>query len=383
MSGDSLLQLDLAVVAVLIVVVLFQLRFLRAWRLRLDQSQAQSRAHQRELEQHRDELESQVAALLKAVHEASQGNLGVKIPLQEGAVGELGTGLASLTESLRELVRQLQTLGIRITSTTNEALAGVREHERSVTQQAATTIEITATAKEIAATSQEVAANVASVSRVADETSTLANHSQGSIERMASAMQNIQQVCGSFSGKLQVLQEQASHIESVVTTITRVARQSELLSLNAAIEAEKAGEFGRGFHAVAVEIQRLADQAGQGTEDIERLIKEVQSAVYSGVMEMDRFNEAVRRGTDEIVELGGGLSQIVEQVQDMAGRFEQVNLAVQSQTLGARQITEAMEGLSVVAQQTSASLKGSTDALQDLNQTARQMHQSVVRFRTE
>ena len=109
-------------------------------------------------------------------------------------------------------------------------------------------------------------------------------------------MRQVMEAAGSINAKLAVLNEKAGNINQVVTTITKVADQTNLLSLNAAIEAEKAGEYGRGFAVVATEIRRLADQTAVATYDIEQMVKEIQSAVSAGVMGMDKFSEEVRRG---------------------------------------------------------------------------------------
>src|ERR671931_1450091 len=118
--------------------------------------------------------------------------------------------------------------------------------------------------------------------------------------------------------RLTAIQQRANDITSVVTTITKVADQTNLLSLNAAIEAEKAGEYGRGFAVVATEIRRLADQTAVATYDIEQMVKEIQSAVSAGVMGMDKFSEQVRRGMQDIQQVGAQLSQIIHQVQALA-----------------------------------------------------------------
>src|SRR6266699_6172202 len=99
---------------------------------------------------------------------------------------------------------------------------------------------------------------------------------------------------------LTAIQERAHDITTVVTTITKVADQTNLLSLNAAIEAEKAGEYGLGFAVVATEIRRLADQTAVATFDIEQMVKEILSAVSAGVMGMDKFSEEVRRGMQDV-----------------------------------------------------------------------------------
>ena len=98
----------------------------------------------------------------------------------------------------------------------------------------------------------------------------------------------------------------------MVTTITKVADQTNLLSINAAIEAEKAGEYGRGFLVVAREIRRLADQTAVATLDIENMVRQMQDAVSAGVMQMDKFADEVRSGVGQVGEINGQMGQIIE-----------------------------------------------------------------------
>ena len=135
----------------------------------------------------------------------------------------------------------------------------------------------------------------------------LAGSGQAGLARMEETMRQVMEAAGSINAKLAVLNEKAGNINQVVTTITKVADQTNLLSLNAAIEAEKAGEYGRGFAVVATEIRRLADQTAVATYDIEQMVKEMQSAVSAGVMGMDKFSEEVRRGMQEVQQVGGQL----------------------------------------------------------------------------
>jgi methyl-accepting chemotaxis protein WspA len=189
------------------------------------------------------------------------------------------------------------------------------------------------------------------------------------------------EAAGSINSKLAVLNEKAANINQVVTTITKVADQTNLLSLNAAIEAEKAGEYGRGFAVVATEIRRLADQTAVATYDIEQTVKEIQSAVSAGVMEMDKFSEEVRRGMQDIQQIGGQLSEIILEVQALAPRCEAVNEGMQAQATGAEQITQALAQLSDAAQQTVESLRQSGQAIDGLNQAALGMRNGVSRFK--
>ena len=166
----------------------------------------------------------------------------------------------------------------------------------------------------------------------------------------------------------------------MVTTITKVADQTNLLSLNAAIEAEKAGDYGRGFSVVAVEIRRLADQTAVATSDIEQTVKEMQSAAAAGVMGMDKFSEEVRRGVEVVHQVGEELSQIVQHVQTLTPSFENASEGMQSQSLGAQQISDSLAQLSDAAKQTVESLRQSNQAIDQLNEASRRLQSWVSKF---
>jgi methyl-accepting chemotaxis protein WspA len=198
---------------------------------------------------------------------------------------------------------------------------------------------------------------------------------------MEETMHRVMDASGSISAKLALLSEKAGNINQVIITITKVADQTNLLSLNAAIEAEKAGEHGRGFGVVATEIRRLADQTAVATYDIEQTVKEIQSAVSASVMGMDKFSEEVRRGIQAVQQIGGQLSEIIQQVQTLAPRFEEVHEGMQAQATGAEQITQALTQLNEAVQQTVESLQQSTTAIDELNEVANGLRGGVSRFK--
>ena len=203
----------------------------------------------------------------------------------------------------------------------------------------------------------------------------------GRLARMEDTMRNVVDAAGSVNAKLAILNEKAGNITQVVTTITKVADQTNLLSLNAAIEAEKAGEYGRGFVVVATEIRRLADQTAVATYDIEQMVREIQSSVSAGVMGMDKFSEEVRRGMADMQQVGDQLSQIIQQVQTLAPRVQMVNEGMQAQATGAEQINQALQQLSDAAQQTVESLRQSSLAIEELTLVANDLRSGVSRFK--
>jgi methyl-accepting chemotaxis protein WspA len=285
-----------------------------------------------------------------------------------------------LVSDLSRLIGQVQKSGVQVNSSATEIAATSKQQQATVTEIAATTAEVGATASRISATSKELARTMAELSEVADQTSTLAQGGQGGLQQMESTMGQIGAASDLINSRLALLSEKATNIGMVVTTISKVADQTNLLSLNAAIEAEKAGEHGRGFAVVAREIRRLADQTAVATFDIEQIVKEMQSAVSAGVMGIDKFADEVRRGREAIGAVTTQLTEIISQVQTLPPSFESVNEGVQSQSISAAQISEALAQLSVASQQTADSLRQSSMAIDQLNDASRGLQSGVSRF---
>ena len=331
--------------------------------------------------------------LLRAINQPLQQLVGIVDVMRTGdftqriklnrrdEFGSLADGFNRMTDELTALVSAVQKSGVQINTSVNEVAATTKEQQATASEIAATTTEIGATSKEISATSKELVKTMNEVSSVAEQSATLAGNGQEGLTHMEETMRQVMEAAGSINAKLAVLNEKASNINQVVTTITKVADQTNLLSLNAAIEAEKAGEYGKGFSVVATEIRSLADQTAVATYDIEQMVKEIQSAVSAGVMGMDKFSEEVRRGMQEVQQVGGQLSQIIQQVQALAPRFESVSEGMQAQATGAEQITQALSQLSEAVQQTVESLRQSGQAIDGLNQVSSTLRNGVSRFK--
>jgi methyl-accepting chemotaxis protein WspA len=311
-----------------------------------------------------------------------QGDFTERLPVtRKDEFGVLSEGINRLADDLSGLVGQVQRSGIQVNMTATEIAATARDQQSTAHEIAATTAEIGATSRQISATSKELERTMNEVSQVAEETAHSAGSGQEAIARMEAHMSQIMQASGSITAKLSVLNEKTANINSVVTTITKVADQTNLLSLNAAIEAEKAGEYGLGFAVVAMEIRRLADQTAVATYDIEKMVKEMQAAVAAGVMSMDKFSQEVRRGVDEIRHVGAQLAQIIHQVQTLTPRFQTVNEGMHAQAAGAAQISETLTQLGEAVHQTAESLRQSNLAIEQLNGAARALQTSVARFK--
>jgi methyl-accepting chemotaxis protein WspA len=325
-----------------------------------------------------------LAHLLNVVDVMRRGNFSQRLKLERhDEFGTLADGFNRMIDDLTALIGKVQESGLQVNSSITEIAATAREQQATASEIAATTTEIGATSREITATSKELVRTMNEVSSVTEQSAALAGRGQVGVMHMEETMRHVMEAAGSINAKLAVLNEKASNINQVVITITKVADQTNLLSLNAAIEAEKAGEYGRGFAVVATEIRRLADQTAVATYDIEQTVKEIQSAVATSVMGMDKFSEEVRRGMQEVQQVGEQLSQIIHQVQAVAPRVESVNEGMQAQATGAEQITQALTQLTEAAQQTVESLSQSSQAIEELSHVASGLRSSVSRFKLE
>nr|WP_322057120.1 methyl-accepting chemotaxis protein [Paraburkholderia sp. J63] len=322
---------------------------------------------------------------LVEVHDSMRmGNLSQRLQLnRRDEFGVLEDGFNRMSDELASLVAQAQKSSLQVSTSVAEVAATSKEQQATASETAATTTEIGATSREIFATARDLVRTMGEVATVAEQSAALASTSQSGLTHMEDTMRSVMEAAGSVNAKLAILNEKAVSINQVVATITKVADQTNLLSLNAAIEAEKAGEYGRGFAVVATEIRRLADQTAVATYDIEQTVKEIQSAVSAGVMGMDKFAEEVRRGMHDVQEVGVQLSQIIGAVQTLAPRFQVVNDGMQAQATSAEQITQALTQLSEAAQQTAESLRQSSQAIDNLTLVANELRTGVSRFRIE
>lgn len=329
------------------------------------------------------ELRAKVDLLLASVSKAASGDFTGSVPIRgSDAIGRLGEGIDGMFQNLRSLLNNVQAAGVQVTTSATQIAAASRQQEAAGAEHAQTSIEVLSTTREISANTSQLLRTMEEATSVAESTTNATAGAQHNLKRMDLTMQTMMAATESISAKLAALSEKANNINSVLTTITRVADQTNILSLNAAIEAEKAGEAGRGFSVVATEIRRLADQAAVSTWDIEQMLKEMQAAVSVSVIGMDKFTDEVRRSVNEVRETAEQLSSVMDKVSQLPPRFDIVLQGMQAQAVGAQQITQTMMQLSDSSQQSLDSLKATSHAVNELQFAAGELQSSVDNFST-
>ncbi len=311
------------------------------------------------------------------------GDLSGTAPRCDGSdeAAHLVNALGAMHQGMESLITKVKEATININSTATELTATARQQERNSHGLSASTTQVAAAAKQIAATSTELGDTMERVALSAARAAELARSGRSGLDGMGETIRGLEDATAGIATRLSAISEKAATINGVVTTITKVADQTNLLSVNAAIEAEKAGEHGVGFLVVAREIRRLADQTAAATLDIEQTVRQMQTAVSTGVMEMDRFAEQVRRGVRDVGTIGGQLGQIIEQVDEGSAQFADVNRGMKSQSEGARQISDAMGQLTTTTRETMLAAEESSRAADRLLAAMAELKTAVEAFK--
>lgn len=290
------------------------------------------------------------------------------------SLNRLGAEMAELAAQLRQSGGDVLTVNTTLGAALGASRQGMTEMESLATH-------LGASARRVLNTSAELSRTIHSVSIVADQTAMLTDSSRIGLTRMGETMQAIHHAADGINAKLGILNEKAANISQVITTMAKVADQTNLLSLNAAIEAEKAGEYGRGFAVVATEIQRLADQTAVAAEDIEQMVREMQGAVTAGVMGMDKFADEVRQGVGDVQKVSTQLDRVLQHVQAITPQIESVNTTMNAQTESARHISESASKFADFSRATTDAQRRAWSAVDDFESAARRMQERTARFK--
>jgi methyl-accepting chemotaxis protein len=325
-----------------------------------------------------------IATAVAASRRVAQGDLSGAIDMQGGdETGQLLRDVGAMTANLKAIVSQVKQSSIDLNATARQLSAAGAQQETAIASLGASTSEAAVASRQIAVTGRELLDTMGSVADVAADTARVADAGRENLAEVGTTMTHLEGSTTSIAGRLATIRQRAEDINMVITTITKVADQTNLLSINAAIEAEKAGEYGQGFIVVAREIRRLADQTAVATLDIERLVEQMQTAVNAGVEEMAVFAEEVKTGVERVSGISGQFADVIDKVHGLSGRFETVKQGMQAQAAGAQQINDALVTLADGSRTAAGALREFKDASQHMVRAVEGMTDTVSRFRLD
>lgn len=328
-------------------------------------------------------VEQQLHHLVESIKSLAKGDFTVRTAVIDPTteIGQVALSFNHMAQNFEQIISHLHQLGIRLTSSANQLYLASTQQVAVTQEQEKTTFEISSASDHISTTATSLAKTMDEVNQVVEYTSSLAKVGQENLVSMETTMDKMVTASNLIASKLSFLNEKAKNITSVITTITKVADQTNLLSLNAAIEAERAGEFGKSFKIIAQEIRRLADQTAFATLNIEKMVNEILNALLSSVTGINDFTQAIHTGVNEVARIKTQLTNIIQEVHDLSDQFTSLNIGMQSQSSGAQQINHAISELGKTAQYTTESIYHFGETIQQLNGEAKHLIEALTNFK--
>ncbi|WP_425327094.1 methyl-accepting chemotaxis protein [Pseudomonas syringae] len=318
---------------------------------------------------------------LEVVERVASGDLSRNLNVdRKDELGKLQATIQRMTVSLRELVggirdgvTQIASAAEELSAVTEQTSAGVNSQKVETDQVATAMHEMTATVQEVARNAEEASEAAVTADRQARDGERVVNEAISQIERLASAVSNSSEAMGA-------LKQESDKIGSVLDVIKSVAEQTNLLALNAAIEAARAGEAGRGFAVVADEVRSLAQRTQKSTEEIEALIARLQSGTQQATTVMDSSRELSTSSVELTRRAGGSLENITKTVSAIQAMNQQIAAAAEEQSATAEEINRSIINVRDVSEQTSAASEETAASSVELARLGNHLQVLVSRF---
>jgi len=307
-------------------------------------------------------------------------NLNVKVEPQSGK-DVLGNAFAAMISNLREVMTEIQKSAGILASSVSEILATTTQVASGMTETATSVSETTATVEEVKQTALLSSEKSKGVSENSQKAVQVAQQGNAAVSESVEGINHIRTLMESVASSIVKLSEQTQAIGEIITTVNDLAQQSNLLSVNAAIEASKAGEQGKGFTVVAQEIKSLADQSKQATEQVRTILSDIQKATGGAVMASEQVSKAVDVGVKQSNEAGESIRKLWESITEAAQTAIQIAASSQQQLAGMEQVALAMENIKQATQQNVAGTKQAERAAHDLNELGQKLKEMVEMYK--
>jgi methyl-accepting chemotaxis protein len=319
----------------------------------------------------------EMASLFKQV---SEGDLTVVVKpasdkdLMRNAFASMLANRRRINQEIVEGINVLASSSSEILASTAQIAAGMSETATSVT-------ETTATMEEIKQTALLSSKKSRSVSENAQKSALVAEQGKSTVSETMEGINHIKRLMETVAESVVMLSEQTQAIGEIITVVNDLTQQSNLLAVNAAIEASKAGEHGKGFAVVAQEIKSLADQSKQATEQVRTILGDIQKATGKSVLATEQVSKAVEAGVKQTAESGESIWKLAESIGEAAQAAEQIAVSNQQQLTGIEQVAIAMENINQATHQNVLGTKQAEQAAHTLNELGQKLKEIVARFK--
>lgn len=332
-------------------------------------------------ESDRDRMQQQVMELLSVVSTAAEGDLTVKAEVTADALGSVADAFNLMIDGLTNLVTHASNMAYEIQHATTDILRSSERMRMGAEQQAAQIRNAAGAVNAMSLAIQRMSANAEAAAQASQKATQAAVKGGASVAETIKGMQRIRGAVQSTAKKIKGLGERSLEIGAIIEVINEIATQTNLLALNAAIEAARAGEQGKGFAVVADEVRKLAERAGRATKDITGLIKGIQVETSEAVTVMEEGTREVEEGTRLADQAGATLREIEQIVKQAAVAVADITQAAGEQVKVTESVVQSMDTISKVTQETTKGVQETVVTIGKLAELSKRLTDAIGRFK--
>lgn len=333
--------------------------------------------------QQKESLQQQLIGLLSDVEQAAQGNLTVRAEVTSGEIGTVADFFNSIIESLRQLATNVKTAASQVNFAVAENQGAMHQLADQASQQAEAIAHSLDSLAHMTDSIQAVAASAHQAAEVTRTASLTAQVGGVAMNHTVDSILNLRQTVATTAGKVRQLSESSQQISKVVSLINQIALQTNVLAINASIEANRAGEEGRGFALVAEEIGELASQSSAATKEIEQIVENIQRETVEVAHAMELGTNQVIEGTNLVEDTKKNLRKIFDGSRQIDQLVQSISHATIAQAQTSQQVTQLIKEIAIISEQTADSARQVSSSLQETTTVTQQLQASVGVFKVD
>ena len=340
-----------------------------------------SRERESRAEEHNQRNQDAIRRLLNEMVDLADGDLTIEATVTEDITGAIADSVNQAVEEMRSLVTTINETSVRVSASAQETRATAMHLSEASDHQREQIINASDIVRQMSVTMDEMATKASHSVAVARESLDIAREGGVTVRRTIEGMDNIREQIQETSKRIKRLGESSQEIGNIVELIEDIADQTNILALNAAMQAAMAGEQGRGFAVVADEVQRLAERSTNATKQIEALVKTIQADTNEAVISMEASTSEVVSGAERAEVAGEALKRIQEVSSQIAEEIEAIAGDAIAQSEDAKTINDTMSVIQEITNQTSEGTGQTSQSIEALAQMAEQLRETVARFK--
>jgi methyl-accepting chemotaxis protein len=340
-------------------------------------------AHAVNNQQAQDSLQRSITDLLNTISQVARGDLSIRGKVTNDALGNVVDSVNFMLDNFTKVLERVRKAAVDVSTSANQILGAADEMSAGATQQDQEITNTSSAVEELTVSMKQVSNNAEASAEAARRALDAAEQGNRAVRDTLEGMQRIRASVQASAKKIKSLGDRSLEISEIINVINDITEQTNLLALNAAIEAARAGEAGRGFAVVADEVRKLAEHSRSATKDIAALIKAIQAETNEAVVVMEEGTREVEVGAGLADQAGKALEAISSVVRQSAELVQEISLASKQQVRGTEGVANAMQIISGITRQTTQGARQTAATVGDMVKLAEQLNEALGQFRSQ